>query len=77
MAEEPLEIPTGEFAHVLYKTEKYMVTKFKTEEGTITVTGPSFDFDHGQKYILTGHYTEHYRYGLQFTMLTIEKYLSD
>ena len=77
MADELIEILTGEFTHVLYKSDKYMVTRFKTEEGTITVTGPSFDFEAGQKYVLTGHYTEHYRYGLQFTMLTIEKYLSN
>lgn len=77
MADELIEILTGEFTHVLYKTEKYMVSKFRTEEGTITVTGPSFDFENGEKYVLTGHYTEHYRYGLQFNMLTIEKYLSD
>lgn len=77
MADELIEILTGEFTHVLYKSDNYMVTRFKTEEGTITVTGPSFDFEPGQKYVLTGHYTEHYRYGLQFTMLTIEKYLSD
>ena len=74
--EEVTEILEGEFTHVIYKSDSYMVSKFKTNEGTITVTGPSFDFERGERYILTGTYVDHPRYGFQFSMLTVERYIS-
>ncbi|MBQ6335180.1 MAG: ATP-dependent RecD-like DNA helicase [Erysipelotrichaceae bacterium] len=71
-----IDMLEGEFTHVIYKSDNYMVSRFKTAEGTITVTGPSFDFERNEKYILTGTYVEHPRYGFQFAMLTVEKYVS-
>ena len=76
MENDALEMIEGYFAHTLFKSDKYMVSKFKTDDGTITVTGPSFDYEKNQKYVLTGNYVDHPRYGFQFNMLTIEKYLS-
>ncbi|MBR5341571.1 MAG: AAA family ATPase [Erysipelotrichaceae bacterium] len=66
----------GEFTHTIYKSENYMVSKFRTDEGTITVTGPSFDYEKAERYILTGTYVDHPKYGFQFNMLTVEKYIS-
>ncbi|MBR4470268.1 MAG: AAA family ATPase [Erysipelotrichaceae bacterium] len=74
--EDLIEILEGEFTHIVYKSDSYMVSRFKTEQGTITVTGPSFDFEQGEKYVLTGSYVDHPRYGFQFSMLTVEKYIS-
>ena len=54
-----------------------MVTKFKTQDGSITVTGPAFDYEPKQQYKLTGTYVDHPRYGFQFSMLGIEKILPD
>ena len=53
-----------------------MVSKFKTDDGAITVTGPSFDYESGQRYVLSGTYVDHPRYGFQFSMLSVEKYIS-
>ncbi len=65
----------GEFSHIVYRSESYMVSRFRSEEGTITVTGPSFDVEKGEKYVLTGTYVDHPRYGFQFSMLKAEKYI--
>ena len=67
----------GVFIVTIYKSDNYMVSKFKTKEGQITVTGPSFDYDARQKYVLNGTYIDHPKYGHQFSILSIEKYLSD
>ena len=75
MSEEIIELIEGEFTKVIYKSDNYMVSRFKTEEGSITVTGPCFDYEKTQKYILTGTYVEHPKYGFQFSMLSLEKYL--
>jgi len=75
MAEQIIDMIEGEFTHTIYRSDSYMVSRFQTAEGLITVTGPSFDYEKGQKYVLTGSYVDHPRYGFQFSMLTIEKYL--
>ena len=77
METELLEELIGEFTHTVYASESYMVTKFKTNEGTITVTGPFFDYEKAVRYKLTGNYVEHPKYGFQFNMILVEKYLSD
>ncbi len=73
MADELLEEISGVFTYTLYKSDTYMVTKFDSEEGTITVTGPSFEYEKGVRYRLSGTYFEHSRYGFQFNMLTVQK----
>ena len=75
MDEELIEIIEGSFIRTIYKSDNYMVCKFETLEGPITVTGPSFDFDLGQKYILTGTYVDHPKYGFQFNIKSIDKYI--
>jgi len=67
----------GEFILTLFKSDNYMVSKFKTDDGPITITGPSFDYERNCKYKITGNYVDHPKYGFQFNMVTIEKYLSD
>lgn len=70
-----LQLLEGVFTYTLYKSDSYMVSKFKCDDEIITVTGPSFDYEKDQKYIITGSYIDHPKYGFQFKMLTIEKYL--
>ncbi|MDO4197396.1 MAG: AAA family ATPase [Erysipelotrichaceae bacterium] len=73
--EDNLEIIEGFFTHTVYKSDNYMVARFKCEEGSITVTGPFFEYEEVQNYLLTGKYIDHPRYGLQFQISTIEKNL--
>jgi len=75
--ENNIEQLVGEFVLTVYRSDNYMVSKFKTEDGPITITGPSFDYERNCKYKLTGNYVDHPRFGFQFNMLTIEKYISD
>ncbi len=75
MADNSFDSLNGFFTHTLFKAENYMVAKFKTEDGTITVTGPSFDYDKKSEYLISGNYVEHPRYGLQFSISTIERAL--
>ena len=75
MDEELIEIIEGNFSRTIFKSDNYMVCKFETNEGSITVTGPSFDYDLGQKYILSGTYVDHPKYGIQFNIKTIDKYI--
>ena len=75
MADNTFDSLNGYFVHTLFKAENYMVAKFKTEEGTIIVTGPAFDYDPKSEYVLSGNYVEHPKYGLQFKMATIERAL--
>ena len=65
----------GIFVYIVYKASNYMVTRFETKDDTITVTGPSFDFEPYTKYTISGEYVEHPRFGLQFNMLGIAKYV--
>lgn len=75
MDNEINELVEGKFTRIIYKTDNYMVSKFETEDGSITVTGPSFDYEIEQRYILTGNFVDHPKYGFQFNMIKIEKYL--
>lgn len=75
MENDVIDIIEGEFTHSIFKSDNYMVNRFKTDDGTIIVTGPFFEYERHQKYILSGKYIDHPRYGFQFSMLTIEKYL--
>ena len=70
---ESNETLKGTFTRIIYKSDSYMVAVFKTDDGSITVTGPSFDVDEKSKYIISGEYTHHPKYGLQYKMLGIEK----
>ncbi len=73
---ETIDIIEGEFTRTIYKSENYMVSRFNTSEGAITVTGPSFDYEKGERYVLTGTYVEHPRYGFQFSLISVEKYIA-
>ncbi|MGN1405865.1 MAG: AAA family ATPase [Erysipelotrichaceae bacterium] len=70
---ESNETLKGTFTRIIFKSDSYMVAVFKTEDGPITVTGPAFDVDEKSKYIISGEYTHHPKYGLQYKMLNIEK----
>lgn len=73
MENELFESIEGYFKHCIYKADNFMVSKFESEDGLITVTGPSFDYDKTTKYILRGNFNNHYKYGFQFNYSTIEK----
>ena len=75
MLDSEIEIIEGKFTKTIYKSDNFMVCKFDTCEGSITVTGPSFDYDEDQKYIISGNYVDHPKYGFQFNIKTLDKYL--
>ncbi|MDO5440893.1 MAG: hypothetical protein Q4F12_05080, partial [Erysipelotrichaceae bacterium] len=75
MDEELIETIEGNFTRTIFKSSSYMVSIIETSDGPITVTGPSFEYDKNSKYTLTGKYVDHPKYGFQFEMLTVNKYL--
>ena len=75
MDHEMIDTLTGTFKHIIYRSESYMVARFESEEGLITVTGPSFDIEKGTRYELSSSYVDHPRYGFQFQILKVEKAL--
>ena len=75
MDEELIETIEGNFTRTIFKSSSYMVSIIETNDGPITVTGPSFEYDKNSKYTLTGKYVDHPKYGFQFEMLTVNKYL--
>ncbi len=75
MNEELFDTINGYFVHTIYKSDTYMVCKFETSDDTITVTGPAFDFIKGDHYLLTGNYVDHPKYGFQFNIITIKRYI--
>ncbi len=78
MSEELLTIK-GRFIHIVYQSDNhYTVARFKLydlEEKTIVVTGYLSDIEKDVIYVLQGSYVEHYRYGMQFQIVTMEKQL--
>ena len=73
MNDDLIEKIEGDFVHTVFRTDSYMVCRFRTGDYQITVTGPSFDYEKNQKYVLTGSYAVHPKYGRQFNFITIEK----
>lgn len=73
--EEEFETLSGYFTRTIYKSSNYMVSIFNSDDGPITVTGPSFDYDKSAKYTLNGRFVDHPRYGFQFEMLTVSKFI--
>ena len=66
----------GIFVYTVYKSANYMVSKFETSDGKIiTVTGNSFDYEPYSKYTISGEYVSHPKYGFQFNMFGISKYI--
>ncbi len=75
MEDKLIELIEGEFIHTIYKSDSYMVSRFAAGDEVITVTGLSFDYEKAQKYLLSGSFVEHPKYGRQFSVLTIERLL--
>lgn len=73
MSDELIEEIVGSFKHCIFKADNFMVSKFQTDDGLITVTGPSFDYEKTSRYILKGSYFDHYKYGFQFKYNSVEK----
>lgn len=73
--EKEFETLTGSFTRTIYKSNNYMVSIFNCEDGQITVTGPSFDYDKSAKYSIEGRYVDHPRFGFQFELVTINKFI--
>lgn len=57
---------SGYFLHIIYRARDYLVARFNSDEGLITVTGPAFEIVDDTKYTLSGSFVEHPRYGFQF-----------
>ena len=72
--ENDFDIIEGYFVKQIYKNTSYMVCVFETDDGPITVTGSFFDYD-DHKYVLKGKYIDHPKYGFQFEINAIEKFL--
>ena len=69
---------TGKFTYILFRNEEnfYTVGKFRIydeREKVITVTGIMPEVLTDVLYTLTGSYTEHPRYGMQFQIASYEK----
>ena len=77
MDEENLITLSGRFTYILFRSEEtfYTVGKFRIQderERQITVTGTMSEVRTDILYTLTGRYTEHPRYGMQFVIDTYE-----
>ncbi|MBR3228344.1 MAG: AAA family ATPase [Erysipelotrichaceae bacterium] len=75
MNNEMMDTINGIFVHTIYRSDNYMVARFETDDGVITVTGPAFEYTKGEKYSLSGNYTDHPRYGFQFNITSISRYI--
>lgn len=73
--DELVETLEGTFKKTIYRSSNYMVSVLETSDGPITVTGPSFDYENNCKYSISGKYVDHPKYGFQFEMMSITKYL--
>ncbi len=66
----------GIFLRTIYKAPNYMVSFFECVDGDrITITGPSFEFEPYVKYTLTGYFNEHPKYGMQFSLISLKRFV--
>ena len=75
MDDNLIETIEGSFYKTIFRSSDYMVSLFMTSDGSITVTGPSFDYDSNSKYVLVGKYVIHPKYGFQFELISLSKYI--
>lgn len=75
MDNDEIETLEGSFKKTIFRSANYMVSVFDSNDGPITVTGPSFDYDKDSKYTLVGKYVDHPKYGFQFEMISVSKFL--
>lgn len=71
---------TGQITHVVFRSEEtmYTVAKFKKndlDEKQITITGIMPQIEKDTVYEISGSYTEHPRYGMQFTVFGYKRLL--
>lgn len=66
----------GIFLRTIYKAPNYMVSFFECLDGDrITITGPSFEYEPYVKYTLTGYFNEHPKYGMQFCLISLKRFV--
>ena len=66
----------GFFIKLIYKANNYMVSRFEpVDKETITVKGPSFDFEPYTKYTISGYFENSFKYGNQFILISLSKYI--
>lgn len=75
MNKESYKSIEGNFVFTIFKSDSFMVSRFKTNEDEIIVTGPSFEYLKTDKYQLFGDYNDHPKYGFQFNYIAIERCL--
>ena len=61
-----MEEINGHIIKVIYNQNNFLIAVLKTEDGPITITGPSFEFDEDSNYKFSGDYVNHPVYGFQF-----------
>ena len=53
-----------------------MVSFFECSDGDrITITGPSFEYEPYVKYTITGYFNEHPKYGMQFSLVSLKRFV--
>ena len=53
-----------------------MVSFFECSDGDrITITGPSFEYEPYVKYTITGYFNEHPKYGIQFSLVSLKRFV--
>ena len=66
----------GIFLKTIYKAPNYMVSFFECSDGDrITITGPSFEYEPYVKYTITGYFNEHPKYGIQFSLVSLKRFV--
>ena len=66
----------GIFLKTIYKAPNYMVSFFECSDGDrITITGPSFEYEPYVKYTITGYFNEHPKYGMQFSLVSLKRFV--
>ena len=66
----------GIFLKTIYKAPNYMVSFFECSDGDrITITGPSFEYEPYVKYTITGYFNEHPKYGIQFCLVSLKRFV--
>ncbi len=66
----------GIFLKTIYKAPNYMVSFFESTDGDrITITGPCFEYEPYTKYTLTGFFSEHPKYGMQFSLVSLKRFV--
>lgn len=82
MSEPQISTITGKVAYILFRNEENLYTVLKLSvrderERSLTAVGYIGEIEAGQVYTFQGTYVEHPRYGLQFSVTSLQKKMPD